>query len=79
MASHLHRPGERHPEELVPDFDWVRQITILVSYDSETDTVVIDRGALGQTLVEAILEKALEQLAFTDDQEAAETAADDDE
>lgn len=72
MASHLHKPGERDPEELIPDFDWVRRVTIVLSYDSETDTVVIDRGPLGYTMVEAIITKALEDPAFSDDEECVE-------
>lgn len=72
MASHLQNPGERDPEDLIPDFDWTRKVTILLSYDSETDTVVIDRGPLGLTLVQAILTSALEDPVFSDEEEYAE-------
>lgn len=74
--SSLYRPGERGDDELIPDFDWVRRVTIVISYDSETDTVVIDRGSLGLTMVQAIIEKALSEPCFTDDEEYA---ADEDE
>lgn len=57
----------RLDEDLVTDFDWIQEVTILLSYNSETDTVVIDRGKLGRTLVAAILEKALEDMACADD------------
>lgn len=61
------KPGHRYPSELIPDFDWVKRVTILLSYDSETDTVVIDRGPLGRTMAIAILEKASEMLEFSDE------------
>ena len=74
--ARLHRSGERDSEELVPDFDWVRRVTIVIDYDAETDTVVIDRGPLGPLMVEAILTRALEDPAFTDDEVIPEEAED---
>ncbi len=72
--ARLSKPGHRHPSEVIPDFDWTRRVTLMISYDSETDTVVIDRGPLGRTMVEAILELALETLNCSDEEEVdAET------
>lgn len=65
--ARLHKPGERDTDELIPDFEWIQRVTLLVSYDPDTDTVLIDRGSLGRTLAVAVLNKAVEDLNFTDE------------
>lgn len=57
------------PDEttVIPDFEWLRNVTVQVSYNHETDTVVIDRGPLGRSIALFILGRAVEDEAFTDD------------
>lgn len=73
--ARLHKPGERDPDELIPDFEWIQRVTLLVSYDPDTDTVLIDRGPLGRTLAVAVLNQAVEQLNFTDEVDVGEVEA----